>query len=163
MVKLASRKNASRRCLVSCFVPIVFDGEEKDNGRVVTLECSAGKRCVLASAWRFVWRLNPSGLKTFLGCDEMEELTQEQITPSKKERNQLPVSQQGSVRGPSSVSRSFRSVTDPHRWLYNIGGINPIGPVVRALHLPIPHSLQSEHVRANRRQRWSRSTWFQRR
>lgn len=161
MVKLASRKNASPWCLISCFAPIGSEVEGRNNGRVVTLECSAGKRCVLASAW-FVWRSNPSGPKTFVGCDEMEELTQEQIIASKKERNQLLVSQQESVRGPSSGSWHFRSVNGPHWRLYNIGTISLIGTIVG---LDICLSLRTltafhpiRRSQANWRQRCSRST-----
>lgn len=97
-------------------MPIGFEVKDRNNGRVVTLECSAGKRCVLASAPRFVWRSNPSGPTTFVGCDEMEELTQKQIRASKKEMKQLLVSQQESVRGPSSGW-----------WNYNISSISEIG------------------------------------
>lgn len=66
-------------------MPIDSDVEENNNGCVIALKCSAGKHCVLASTWRFVWRLNPSGPTTFVGHDETE-FTQEQIIESKKRK-----------------------------------------------------------------------------
>lgn len=52
------------------------DVEESNNGCVVALECSAGKCCVLASAWRSDWHLSPSGQP--LG-DVMERRTNNSI------------------------------------------------------------------------------------
>lgn len=157
MVKLASRKNASPRCLISCFVPI-------------------GKQWSRCYAGMFSWETSCPGIHVEVRL-AFQPLRSKNIfgvwwngganprtnnTIKKRKETSCWCHSGGSVRGPSSVSWSFRSVTDPHRWPYNIGGISPIGTMLRARHLPITqdvHRLQSERVRANQRQRWSRSTW----